>query len=590
MALRIGDVLVQKGIITEELLKQALDIQSKEPQNDRRRVGEVLYEDLGVDRHQVLSTLTSLYAIKEIEVNTDEFPEEQFEFIKGFLEEMSDDNRTSMIRAKMLPLKFERTNGEGILTLIAADPTDPTLQGIVEQLNYRNYEIAYTKKETVEELISTVLSGLNDFLGILDEIDYDEEEQGEDEEVDESALDAEINQSALTALVEGVLVEAVRQDVSDIHIIPSSSTTTDFLFRLDGKLSVWHTQKGVKPEAIIAVFKDKTRNVDRFERDMAQDGFIQRKVDEYLIRYRVSLIPIVGQEFDRKFESVVIRILDDRKVVTDLGKLGLQPKASEDFYKAISKPSGIIIVTGPTGSGKSTTLIAALYAVITPEVCVLTVEEPVEYLIKGARQLKISEKMNFDLAMRAILRHDPDIVLVGEIRDKKTAEIAIKLANTGHLTFSTLHTNDAPSAVSRLFKMGIEPFLIAYSVNIIMAQRLIRRLCNECKIPMDSDQKVFAKELGFTDEELETEKNLFQPVGCNKCRNGYKGRTAIMEGLYFTSELREIIVESGTEINEKAIMEQGVKDGMLTLRYSGINRIKEGITSVDEIAAITVDD
>ncbi len=590
MALRIGDVLVQKGIITDELLQQALEIQSKEPQNDRRRVGEVLYEDLGVDRHKVLSTLTSLYAIKEIQVTVDEIPEDQYEFIKGFLEEMSDDNRTSMIRAKMLPLKFERSNGEGILTLIAADPTDPTLQGIVEQLNYRNYEIAYTKKESVEELISKILSGLNDFLGIIDEIDYDEEEQGEDEEVDESALDAEINQSALTALVEGVLVEAVRQDVSDIHIIPSSSTTTDFLFRLDGKLSVWHTQKGVKPEAIIAVFKDKTRNVDRFERDMAQDGFIQRTVDDYLIRYRVSLIPIVGQEFDRKFESVVIRILDDRKVVTDLSKLGLQPKASEDFYKAISKPSGIIIVTGPTGSGKSTTLIAALYAVITPEVCVLTVEEPVEYLIKGARQLKISDKMDFDLAMRAILRHDPDIVLVGEIRDKKTAEIAIKLANTGHLTFSTLHTNDAPSAVSRLFKMGVEPFLIAYSVNIIMAQRLIRRLCNECKIPMDSDQKVYAKELGFTDEELKTEKNLFQPVGCNKCRNGYKGRTAIMEGLYFTSELREIIVESGTEINEKAILEQGVKDGMLTLRYSGINRIKEGITSVDEIAAITVDD
>lgn len=590
MALRIGDVLVQKGIITEELLKQALEIQSKEPQNDRRRIGEVLYEDLDVDRHKVLQALTSLYAIKEVQVTVDEIPEEQYEFIKGFLEEMSDDNRTSMIRAKMLPLKFERTNGEGILTLIAADPTDPSLQGIVEQLNYRNYEIAYTKKESVEELISKILSGLNDFLGILDEIDYDEEEQGEDEEVDESALDAEINQSALTALVEGVLVEAVRQDASDIHIIPSSSTTTDFLFRIDGKLSVWHTQKGVKPEAIIAVFKDKTRNVDRFERDMAQDGFIQRSVDDYLIRYRVSLIPIVGQEFDRKFESVVIRILDDRKVVTDLNKLGLQPKASEDFHKAISKPSGIIIVTGPTGSGKSTTLIAALYAVITPEVCVLTVEEPVEYLIKGARQLKISDKMGFDLAMRAILRHDPDIVLVGEIRDKKTAEIAIKLANTGHLTFSTLHTNDAPSAISRLFKMGVEPFLIAYSVNIIMAQRLVRRLCNECKIPMNDETKTFAKKLGFTDEELETEKNLFQPVGCNKCRNGYKGRTAIMEGLYFTKELREIIVASGEDINEKAILEQGIKDGMLTLRFSGINRIKEGITSVDEIAAITVDD
>ena len=589
MALRIGDVLVQKEIITPELLEQALEIQGKEPPDNRRRIGEVLYEELDVDRHKVLAALTSLYAIKEIEVSVDTLPEEQLEFIQNFLSDLPDDTRASMIRAKMLPLKFDRRNGEGVLTLIAADPTDPVLQSIVEQLNYRNYEIAYTKKESLDEIINKILSGLNDFLEILDEIDYDEEGEVKEEDVDEDALDAEINQSALTALVEGVLVEAVRQDVSDIHIIPSSTTTTDFVFRQDGKLGIWHTQKGVKPEAITAVFKDKTRNVDRFERDIAQDGFIQRKVDDYLIRYRVSIIPIVGKEFDRKFESVVIRILDDRKVISDLKLLGLQKKAMDDFEKSIAKPSGIIIVTGPTGSGKSTTLIAALYAVITPEVCVLTVEEPVEYLIKGARQLKISDKMNFDLAMRAILRHDPDIVLVGEIRDKKTAEIAIKLANTGHLTFSTLHTNDAPSAVSRLYKMGVEPFLIAYSVNIIMAQRLVRRLCKECRVPSGQEDADFALSIGFTKEELE-KITIYKPVGCNQCRNGYKGRAAIMEALYFTPRIREIIIESGVEINEKAISEEAVKNGRLTLRASGRARIEEGLTSVEEIAAITVED
>ena len=589
MALRIGDVLVQKEIITPELLEQALEIQSKEPPDNRRRIGEVLYEELGVDRHKVLAALTSLYAIKEIKVSVDTIPDEQLEFIQGFLSDLPDDTRTSMIRAKMLPLKFDRRNGEGILTLIAADPTDPVLQSIAEQLNYRNYEIAYTKKESVDEIINKILSGLNDFLEILDEIDYDDDSEVKEEDVDEAALDAEINQSALTALVEGVLVEAVRQDVSDIHIIPSSTTTTDFVFRQDGKLGLWHTQKGVKPEAITAVFKDKTRNVDRFERDIAQDGFIQRKVDDYLIRYRVSIIPIVGKEFDRKFESVVIRILDDRKVISDLKLLGLQSKAMSDFEKSIAKPSGIIIVTGPTGSGKSTTLIAALYAVITPEVCVLTVEEPVEYLIKGARQLKISDKMTFDLAMRAILRHDPDIVLVGEIRDKKTAEIAIKLANTGHLTFSTLHTNDAPSAVSRLYKMGVEPFLIAYSVNIIMAQRLVRRLCKVCRVPAEAKDADFALNIGFTKEELE-KITIYKPVGCSECRNGYKGRAAIMEALYFTPRIREIIIESGVEINEKAISEEAVKNGMLTLRASGRARIEEGLTSVEEIAAITVED
>jgi type IV pilus assembly protein PilB len=336
------------------------------------------------------------------------------------------------------------------------------------------------------------------------------------------------------------------------------------------------------------VVKDKTRDVDRFERDASQDGFIQRSVDGHNIRYRVSIMPMVGEQFDRKFESIVIRILDDREVITDLNVLGLQKKAKEDFVKAIEKPSGIVIITGPTGSGKSTTLVAALYYVIDPTVNVLTVEEPVEYLIEGARQLKISSHMTFDNAMKGILRHDPDIVLVGEIRDLKTAEIAIKLANTGHLTFSTLHTNDAPSAISRLYKMGVETFLIANAVNLIMAQRLVRTLCDECKEQYEP-HPASAKGIGFTEEEIE-ETTFYKPVGCDKCGNGYKGRTAIMEALYFDKEIRKMILESGDDIDEVAIKEHAMEQGMLSLRGSGRERIKNGMTTIEEIAAITIED
>ena len=589
MPKRIGDVLIEKGIITVEILNQALELQKQEPEGARRRVGEILYQDLEVDRHAVLHELSGFYAIKEVEVTVESLSDEEIGFIENLLDGISDELRSSMIRNKMIPLSVDTQNGEGVLTLIAADPTEPDVKRIAESLNYRHYEIAYARLETVEGIINRVVSNSNAFLGLLDEMDYDEETVAEDEDVDEGALDAEINQSALTALVEGSLVEAVRQGVSDIHVIPRPGNVTDFDFRIDGKLQTWHSQKGVKPEAIAAVFKDKTRNVDRFERDIAQDGFIQRKIDDYLLRYRVSIVPIVGAEFDRKLESIVIRILDDRKVITDLDKLGLQAQALGDFKKAITRPSGIVIITGPTGSGKSTTLVAALYQVITPEVCVLTVEEPVEYLIAGARQLKISDKMNFDQSIRAILRHDPDIVLVGEIRDLKTAEIAIKLANTGHLTFSTLHTNDAPSAVSRLYKMGIEPFLIAYSVNIVMAQRLVRRLCKHCKRPYEDLDTEHAMQLGFTEEELK-ETTIYESVGCDKCRSGYKGRTAVMEALFFTKEIRQLIIEAGEVIDEEAIKNQAVKDGMLTLRASGRERIKEGITTMEEIAAITVED
>ncbi|HET6528212.1 MAG TPA: ATPase, T2SS/T4P/T4SS family, partial [Balneolaceae bacterium] len=288
------------------------------------------------------------------------------------------------------------------------------------------------------------------------------------------------------------------------------------------------------------------------------------------------------------FESIVIRILDDRKVITDLNVLGLQEKAKADFVKAIEKPSGIVIVTGPTGSGKSTTLVAALYYVIDPSVNVLTVEEPVEYLISGARQLKLSHHMTFDHAMRGILRHDPDIVLVGEIRDLKTAEIAIKLANTGHLTFSTLHTNDAPSAISRLYKMGVETFLIANAVNLIMAQRLVRSLCDNCKEVYEPHPEV-AKGIGFTEQEIQ-ETTFYKAVGCDKCTKGYKGRTAIMEALYFDKEIRKMILESGNEIDEVGIKEHAMSQGMLSLRGSGRERIKSGVTTIEEIVAITIED
>lgn len=589
MSKLIGEILLEKGIVNPDQLKQALEIQSREPTNTRRQVGTILFEDLGIDRHAVIHELITIFAIREMPITADMITEEQINFITEIMDNHSDDFRAALIRNKVVPYQITTQKGENVLTILCADPMNIEIKSLAAQLPYPKYEIVYDRLENLDGIINKFLSSRNEFFSLIDEIKYEDEESPKEEVIDEAALDAEINQSALTTLVEGLLVEAVRQGVSDIHIVPQPGNVTDFNFRRDGKLSTYYSQKGVKPEAIAAVFKDKTRNVDRFERDIAQDGFIQKKVDGYLIRYRVSIVPIVGSEFDRKLESIVIRILDDRKVITDLKKLGLQKQALDDFKRSINKPSGIVIVTGPTGSGKSTTLVAALYAVISPEKCVLTVEEPVEYLINGARQLKISDKMTFDLAIRAILRHDPDIVLVGEIRDLKTAEIAIKLANTGHLTFSTLHTNDAPSAISRLYKMGIEPFLIAYSVNIIMAQRLVRKLCEACKKPAVHEDTEAARLLGFTDKEIE-ETTFYEAIGCDKCRHGYKGRIAIMEALYFTKEIRRLIVTAGEQVDEEALRTQAIKEGMLTLRASGRERIKEGVTTIEEVAAVTVEE
>lgn len=402
-------------------------------------------------------------------------------------------------------------------------------------------------------------------------------------------MDNEINKSVLVNLFEGALVEAVRKKASDIHIIPAGKAAVEIYFRIDGKLKLWHKQEKTMPEAFSAVVKDRTSGVDRFERDTAQDGFAQRMIDDRLIRFRVSIIPITSSEYERRFESVVIRVIDDQNVITDFRKLGFQEKAEKDFEASISKSKGIVLITGPTGSGKSTTLMAALYHVINPRINVLTCEDPVEYAIKGARQIKIGNKLTFEQAIRSILRHDPDVVMVGEIRDKITAETAVKLANTGHLTLSTLHTNDAPSAISRLYKMGIEPFLLAYAINIIIAQRLVRKLCPYCKRPLSEEKYPAALELGLTMEDLESGK-VYEAVGCKKCTDGYKGRVNIAEALYFTKEIRKLIAESGGDIDEEKIREVAEGQGMLSMLESGLDRIRNGLTTIEEIAYAVSED
>ena len=415
------------------------------------------------------------------------------------------------------------------------------------------------------------------------------DEGEEDSENYEQALEEEISKSGLVDLVESIFVDAVRVGASDIHVIPRGDKITEFHFRVDGKLSRWYTNNETRAEAVSAVVKDRAKNLDRFERNMAQDGFAQLTIDKRTVRFRVSVIPLIGKELKNKFESIVIRVLMEPVIGGSIEDLGFDPYSESVMRKAIAKPFGIIIITGPTGSGKSTTLVAALRTVMDSSLNIITVEDPVEYFIDGARQVKLNSKLDFEGALRAILRHDPDIVMVGEIRDKLTAEIAVKLANTGHLTLSTLHTNDAPSAVSRLYKMGIEPFLIAYSINIIVAQRLIRKLCERCKSPISEPDAPLLRKLGMSEEEIRST-TFYQPIGCSECIKGYKGRTAIHEALYFTKEIRQLILDAGASVNEEAVRQAALKNGMRTLRVNALELLKRGITTVEEVANVTADD
>lgn len=584
---KIGYLLFKKGIIDAAMLERALSAKANDKSKIKRNLAQILVQDFNYDHDLIFKEVAILYAFRELDSKPEEFPPQRLESIKSMINNSGELLKNQMLEHKVIPFMIdERTKDK--LILAAIDPTDRNIPKIAFGLNAKKYEVIYIRSKDYEKLIQIIIPPENVYLKRMEESALEIQIDNKDDlSLNEDELDAEINKSALINLVEGALVEGVRKGASDIHFVPKSGNKTEIVFRIDGNLRIWHIQDGTLPEAVVAVVKDRSKGMDRFEREKAQDGFIQREIDGHIIRFRVSVLPMVGTELKNKFESIVIRILDDRKVIRDLDKLGLAGYAKDSFTKAINQPQGMVILTGPTGSGKSTTLVAALYQVIDPTVNVLTVEDPVEYVIEGARQLKIGYKMNFEQAIRSILRHDPDIVLVGEMRDKETAETAIKLANTGHLTFSTLHTNDAPSAVARLFKMGIEPFLIAYAINLIVAQRLIRRLCPNCKKKVSNFDEDVMKAAGLNIAEWRSF-TVYEPQGCPKCNGiGYKGRLAIHEALYFTKEIRHLIVKAGDDVDEEKIRVQAKKDGSLNLREAGLEKVKLGLTSIQEVLAST---
>jgi type IV pilus assembly protein PilB len=591
---KLGYVLLKKGIIDSKTLVNAVATKRNENINTngngkaKRNLAQILVQDFKYDHDSIYQEVANLFAFKTFEIDLEENNSEQIENIKKLINIFSDELKKEMVTHKVIPLKYDDKIVDKII-LAAVDPTIRQIPKIAYSLNAKSYEVFYLPFQKYDQLIDLLIPQENEYLKNIEET-YNYEEVREEGSIDEGLLEVEINKSALINLFEGALVEGVRKGASDIHFIPIGGKITDISFRTDGRLNLWHRQENTLPEAVIAVVKDRSRGLDRFEREQGQDGFIQREIDGHVIRFRVSILPIAGSEIKNKFESVVVRILDDRKVITDLDELGLVGYARTAFEDSISKPQGMIVLTGPTGCGKSTTIIAALHHVMDPSLNVLTVEDPIEYVIRGARQIKLSHKMNFDQAIRSILRHDPDVVMVGEIRDKETADIAIKLANTGHLTFTTLHTNDAPSVVSRLYKMGIEPFLLAYAINLIVAQRLVRKLCQKCKKKAAPLGEQFFRRLKLNPEEWQ-KYDIFEPNGCEKCGyTGFSGRLAIHETLYFTKEISQIIFDAGDKIDEEKVRAAARKDGMLTLRESGFERVRMGLTSFEEVLSNTADD
>jgi type IV pilus assembly protein PilB len=469
------------------------------------------------------------------------------------------------------------------LTMAMADPTNVVAVDDIKFLTGMKVELMMATESAIRRGIDRYYDSsenLRNVMASIEDAGMEVMEEPEDANLNISDLKQAVEEAPVVKLVNFILADAIKKGASDIHTEPYEKVFR-VRFRIDGVLYEVMTPPMSLKNAIISRLKIMA-DLDISERRLPQDGRMKVKYKGREVDFRVSTLPTLFGE------KVVMRLLDKSNLKLDLSKLGFEAKAMADFEEAIRAPYGMLLVTGPTGSGKTTTLYSALDRLNQPGTNIMTAEDPVEFNIKGINQVQIRDNigLNFAAALRSFLRQDPDVIMVGEIRDYETAEIAVKAALTGHLVLSTLHTNDAPSAVTRLLNMGIEPFLVASSVLLILAQRLLRRICVHCKAPVVVPAHALV-DVGLTAEETASI-TCYKGDGCEACNGtGYKGRIAIYEVMVLNAELRDMVLSgvSALEIKRGAI-----QHGMRTLRMSGLEKLKEGITTVEEVVRVTFKD
>ncbi|HMK37955.1 MAG TPA: ATPase, T2SS/T4P/T4SS family, partial [Bacteroidota bacterium] len=409
----------------------------------------------------------------------------------------------------------------------------------------------------------------------------------EEEESDfEGAIDRDISRGQLLGLVENIFSDAARVGATDIHVIPRSSRKTDVCFRIDGQLALWYTIEDTRSEAMVAVIKTRGQGMDRFERMAAQTGAVQKSVDSQIVRYAVSVLPLASRELNGKLESVVIRVQRDPDA-DGIDVLVSQPHALRVFKEALARPRGLIVLAGPSGSGRTATMVAALRSAMKPGLNLVTVEDPVEVFLDGARQIKLNPKLSFDDALDAITDHDPDMVYLGTLDRAAASAVALRLSVAGRQVFGKLHARDTATAVARLLTMGNEPFLISEGIGAIIAQRQVRKLCERCKEPMTKVSRELVTRLGFVEDEAAATK-FYRAVGCINCTGGYKGRLPLHEALEWTDQIRDQVLWSGGKFELTALRDMAVKQGTVTIQQHGVELLKKGVTTLAEVAAALV--
>jgi len=564
MSTRLGELLVKRGLLTAAQLSKAT-----EEQNASGGALSAVLAKLGfISETDLAACLQKEYRLSLVDPSAMNLPTEVLRLIPA----------TLVQRHHLIPINLSGSS----LTVAMSDPSNLVAINEVKFLTGYDVKIAVACVSSITAAIEQHFERDNAYDDVLTELETDNVEVLDGfEEIDLKELEKATEDAPVVRLVNAVLTNAIKRRASDVHLEPFERMFRVRL-RVDGVLEEIMRPPVKLKNAITSRIKVMAE-LDIAERRLPQDGRIKLKPSRgQEMDFRVSVLPTLFGE------KIVLRLLDKSNLQLDMTKLGFEDGQLKDFKDAISKPYGMVLVTGPTGSGKTTTLYSALSDLNKIGSNISTAEDPVEFNLVGINQVHIHEEIGFSFAsaLRAFLRQDPDIIMVGEVRDFETAEIAIKAALTGHLVLSTLHTNDAPSTINRLLNMGVEPFLVASSVNLILAQRLARVICSNCRGPVELPPQALL-DIGVAREDIGTF-TCFQGVGCPQCNGtGYRGRIALYEVMPISEELRDLVLNgaSASEIKRSA-----VSLGMKTLRQSAISKLKEGVTTVAEVVRVTVRD
>ena len=561
--IRLGDLFVREGLITEQQLQEAL----AEAKTSGTRIGYALVKLGFVAEEELTRMLAKQYRVPAVDLDKVTVDEKILKLVPG------------EVAHKHLVLPLRRVGR--MLTVAMTNPTDFSAIDDLKFISKLDIEPVIVGEYTLRKHLENYYASTNDdaMSNLLDEWGEEDVEVVEesDEDVSMAALQAEVDSAPVVKFINGLLTDAVLKGVSDIHIEPFEKEIR-IRYRIDGALQEV-MRPPMKMKAAITSRVKILSDLNIAERRVPQDGRIKLKMKNKVVDFRVSTLPVIFGE------KIVMRILDKGNLTFDLTKFGFEPKAEKDFMWAIQRPYGMVLVTGPTGSGKTTTLYSALSQINTIDTNIMTAEDPVEYNIFGINQVLVRNEigMTFAAALKAFLRQDPNIIMVGEIRDIETGGIAIKAALTGHLVLSTLHTNDTPSTITRMIDMGLEPFNVASALNLLSAQRLARRICKNCKVETTYDEEFLNSAKIPLD--WAAQQTFYKGEGCDQCGgSGYKGRCGFYEVMIMSTPLRKAIMK---EMGTDELRELARSEGMLTLREDGMKKVERGVTTLDEVVKET---